>query len=48
MNCIWPFIFMATVAIYSLWLCICAYSAQIDSLLSRFTAAVKKITGNDE
>jgi hypothetical protein len=39
---------MATVAIYSLWLCACAYSDQIDLLLLRLAAAIKKITGKDE
>lgn len=48
MNCLGPLVLMFVVSCAALWLCTDAYSAQIDSLLSRFTAAVKKITGNDE
>ena len=48
MTCYGPVMLMGAVTVYALWMCVCAYSAQIDSLLSRFTAAVKKITGKDE
>ena len=48
MTCYGPVMLMGAVTVYALRMCVCAYSDQIDLLLLRLAAAIKKITGKDE
>ena len=48
MTCYGPVMLMGAVTVYALWMCACSYSDQIDLLLLRLSAAIKKITGKDE